>query len=172
MRHPAPSLRWSPAPESPPASLILAGLAGGPYLDLSDLNFWVAVFAVAVFAALFSVPFAVERLLKAAHPERAEYWERAMLIWGAVATAVLLLGGLLIVAGGFSPGDSLADAAGLLLVIDAGLIVTRCSPGCWPDERRGALGAQQRQPGQLQQGLFSRGPKPLAAIQPMTSSAL
>jgi hypothetical protein len=104
-------------------SLVLAGLAGGPYLDLSELNPWVAVFAVATFAALFSVPFAVERMLKAAHPERAEYWERAMLIWGAVATAVLLLGGLLIVAGGFSPGDSLADAAGLLLVIDAGMIV-------------------------------------------------
>jgi hypothetical protein len=29
----------------------------------------------------------------------------------------------LIAAGGFSPGDSLADAVGLLLVIDAGMIV-------------------------------------------------
>lgn len=105
------------------ASVVLAGLAGSPYLDLSELNPWVAVFAVAAFAALFSVPFAVERLLKAAHPERAEYWERAMLIWGAVATTVLLLGGLLIAAGGFDPGGSLTDAAGLLLVIDAGMIV-------------------------------------------------
>jgi len=53
-------------------SLVLAALAGAPYLDLSSLNPWVAVFAVAAFAALFSVPFAIERLLKAALPERAE----------------------------------------------------------------------------------------------------
>lgn len=105
------------------ASLVLAGLAGDPYLDLSELNLWVAVFAVASFAALFSVPFAIERLLKAAHPERAEYWERAMMLWGAVATAVLLAGAALIAAGGFDPGGSLADAAGLLLVIEAGMVV-------------------------------------------------
>lgn len=104
-------------------SLVLAGLAGGPYLDLSSLNLWVAVFAVAAFAALFSVPFAIERLLKAAHPERAEHWERTMLIWGALATAALVLGAVLIVAGGFGPGSSLADAVGLLLAIDAGMIV-------------------------------------------------
>jgi hypothetical protein len=72
---------------------------------------------------LFSVPFAVERLLKAAHPERAEYWERAMLLWGAVATAVLVLGGALIAPGGFSPGASLADAIGLLIAIEAGMVV-------------------------------------------------
>jgi hypothetical protein len=105
------------------ASLVLAALAGSPYLDLSDLNFWVAVFAVAAFAALFSVAFVVERLLTAADPERAEHSERAMLIWGAVATAALLAGLVMIALGGFSPGSSLADAVGLLLVIDAGMIV-------------------------------------------------
>jgi hypothetical protein len=104
-------------------ALLLAALTGGPYLDLSSLNPWVAAFAVAAFAALFSVPFAVERLLKAAHPERAEYWERAMLLWGAVATAALVLGGVLIAPGGFSPGASLADAIGLLIAIEAGMVV-------------------------------------------------
>jgi hypothetical protein len=104
-------------------ALLLAALTGGPYLDLSSLNAWVAIFAVAAFAALFSVPFAVERLLKVAHPERAEYWERAMLLWGAVATAVLVLGGALIAPGGFSPGATLADAIGLLLAIEAGMVV-------------------------------------------------
>jgi hypothetical protein len=104
-------------------SLLLAGLAGGPYLDLSSLNPWLAVFAISAFAALITVPFAVERLLKAAHPERSEHWERAMVIWGGVAAAALLVGVALIAAGGFSPGDSLADAVGLLLVIDAGMIV-------------------------------------------------
>ena len=109
--------RWRSSRSCSPA------LTGGPYLDLSSLNPGWLLFAVAAFAALFSVPFAVERLLKAAHPERAEHWERAMLIWGAVAAAALVLGGLLIAAGGFSPGDSLADAVGLLLVIEAGMVV-------------------------------------------------
>jgi hypothetical protein len=104
-------------------ALVLAALAGGPYLDFSSLNGWVALFAVAAFAALFSVPFAIERLLKAAHPERAEHWERAMLIWGAVASAALILGGGLIAAGGFSPAASLADAAGLLIAIEAAMVV-------------------------------------------------
>jgi hypothetical protein len=104
-------------------ALVLAALTGAPYLDLSSLNGWVALFAVAAFAALFSVPFAVERLLKSAHPERAEHWERAMLIWGAVAAAVLVLGGTLIGAGGFSPGGSLTDAVGLLIAIEAGTVV-------------------------------------------------
>lgn len=104
-------------------SLLLAGLAGGPYLDLSSLNLWLAVFAVAAFAALLAVPFAVERLFDARDPGRAEHWEQSMLVWGAVATAALLVAGLLIVGGGFDPGSSLADAAGLLLGIDAGLVV-------------------------------------------------
>jgi hypothetical protein len=104
-------------------ALVLAALTGGPYLDISSLNGWLALFAVAAFAALFSVPFAVEGLLKAAHPERAERWERAMLLWGAVAVAALVLGGMLIAAGGFSPAASLADAAGLLIAIEAGIVV-------------------------------------------------
>jgi hypothetical protein len=105
------------------ASILLAALSGGPYLDLSSLNAWVAVFAVAAFGALFAVPFASERLLRAAHPEREEHWERAMLIWGGVATAALVLGVALAATGGFSPGASLADAVGLLLAIEAGMVV-------------------------------------------------
>ena len=104
-------------------SLALAALTGGPYLDLSSLNAWVGVFGVAAFAALFSAPFVIERLLESAHPERGEQWERTMLLWGALATAALVLGGALIAAGGFSPGASLADAAGLLIAVEAGLVV-------------------------------------------------
>ncbi len=117
-------------------SLVLALLAGAPYLDFSSLNGWVAVFAVAAFGALFSLPFAIERMLKAAHPERAEYWERAMLYWGAVATAALVLGGVFISEGGFSPGASLADAAGLLIAIEAAMVVvTLARSGCFLAER-------------------------------------
>jgi hypothetical protein len=35
----------------------------------------------------------------------------------------LAIGGLLIAAGGFAPGDSLADAVGLLVAIEAGMVV-------------------------------------------------
>jgi hypothetical protein len=104
-------------------SVLLAALAGGPYLDLSSLNIWIAVFAAAAFVALFAVPFATERLLKAAHPEREEFWERAMLIWGAVAAAALIAGIALIAFGDFSPAASLADAVGLVLAIEAGMVV-------------------------------------------------
>jgi MFS family permease len=69
-------------------ALALAGLAGGPYLDFSSLHGWLALFAISAFAALFSLPFALERLMKAAHPERTEHWERAMLLWGAIAAAL------------------------------------------------------------------------------------
>jgi hypothetical protein len=105
------------------AALALAALKGAPYLDLSSLNVWVAVFAVAAFGALFSVPFALERLLVAARPERTERWERAMLLWGLVALVAIIAGGLLIAAGGFSPSESLPDAAGLLLAVEAGMVV-------------------------------------------------
>lgn len=104
-------------------ALILAAAAGGPYLDLSSLNPWVAVFAVTAFGALFAVPFAANRQLVVARPEHAERWEGAMLVWGAVAAAALLLAGLLVFPGDFSPGGSLADAAGLILLIEAGMVV-------------------------------------------------
>ena len=104
-------------------ALILAGAAGGPYLDLASLNPWIAVFAVTAFGALFAVPFAANRLLVMARPERAEAWEGAMVAWGAVATAVLAVAGLIVLGGDFSPGRSLADAAALVLVIEAGMVV-------------------------------------------------
>ena len=110
-------------------SLILAAAAGSPYLDLSSLNPWVAVFAVTAFGALFAVPFAANRLLVIARPERAERWEGAMLVWGAVAAAVLLVACLLVFPGEFSPGSSLADAAGLVLLIEAGMVVAAL--GVW-----------------------------------------
>ena len=102
---------------------LLAGASGPPYLSLSSLSPWIAVFAAASFAALFAVPFAVNRLLVARRPARPEAWEPAMLAWGAVALAALAAGVLLIWGGGFSPSDSLADAIGLLLAIEAGLVV-------------------------------------------------
>jgi hypothetical protein len=102
-------------------ALVLAAATGGLYLG-SSLNGWIALFGFAAFAAMFSVPFAANRVLASRSPKD-ERWEAAMLVWGAVALGALLIGGLLIAAGGFSPAHSLADAAGLLLVIEAGMVL-------------------------------------------------
>jgi hypothetical protein len=104
-------------------SVLLAALAGPPYLSLSSLSPWLVVFAIASFGALFAVPFAVNGALVAADPTRAEAWERSMLAWGGVAIAALALGMLMIWAGGFSPASSLDDAVGLLLAIEAGMVL-------------------------------------------------
>jgi hypothetical protein len=104
-------------------SVLLAAVDGPPYLSLSSLSPWIAVFAAAAFVALFAVPFAANRLIVAADPSRAEGWERAMLVWGAVALLTLGLGAAMIALGGFSPARSLDDAVGLLLVIEAGMVV-------------------------------------------------
>ena len=104
-------------------SVLAAAIDGAPYLSLSSLSPWIALFAVAAFTALFAVPFAVNRRIVAADPSRAEAWEGAMLVWGAVALATLGLGALMIWAGGYSPANSLDDAVGLLLVIEAGTVL-------------------------------------------------
>jgi hypothetical protein len=104
-------------------SVLVAAVDGPPYLSLSSLSPWIALFAATAFAALFAVPFAANRLIVAADPSRAEAWERAMLLWGAVALVTLGLGATMIAAGGFSPARSLDDAVGLLLAIEAGTVL-------------------------------------------------
>jgi hypothetical protein len=108
---------------------LLAAAAGPPYLNLSSLSPWIAVFAAASFAALFAVPFAANRLLVSRRPQRAEAWEGAMLVWGAVALTALGAALLLIWSGDYSPSSSLGDAIGLLLAIEAGLVVLAL--GAW-----------------------------------------
>jgi hypothetical protein len=105
------------------AALALAAATGPPYLGLSSLNPFVAVFAVTAFAALFAVPFAANRLLVRADPERAEGWEPAMLVWGGVALVLLLISALLVLPGDFSASRSLADAAGGILLVESGLVL-------------------------------------------------
>ena len=105
------------------ASLALAAVAGPPYLSLSSLSPWIAIFAIAAFVSLFAVPFAANRRIVSGDPDRAEAWEGAMLAWGAIALALLGVGVLLSFPGGLSPAHSFADAVGLLLVLEAGMIV-------------------------------------------------
>ncbi len=104
------------------AALILAALKGGPYLSLDFLNPWLVVFAAGIFAAFAALPFAFNEKIVASDPKRTEAWERAMLFWGLIILPVFLLAVALVFAGGFSPQHSLADAAGVVLLIEAGLI--------------------------------------------------
>lgn len=117
---PARVLVWSAAVAV--AALALAAIRGAPYLA-SSLNPWIAVFAVAGFAALFAIPFLANDRIAIAHPERGETWERALVAWGAVALAVVVVGIALIALGGSSPANSLAGTAGLILAIEAALVL-------------------------------------------------
>ena len=105
------------------ASLVIAAVDGSPYLSLSSLSPWIAIFATALFVALFAVPFAANLMIVGGDPDRAEAWEAAMLAWGAIALALLAIGALLSFPAGVAPAHSLVDAVGLLLVLEAGMVV-------------------------------------------------
>jgi membrane protease YdiL (CAAX protease family) len=102
-------------------SLVLAAVAGGPYLSLQALNPWLAVFAVGLFVALFATPFAIHRGLGGLLEADAR-WERALLWWGAVSLGVLGLGLLCGLASGFA-SDSLAGSIGLVAVGEAVMVL-------------------------------------------------
>jgi hypothetical protein len=102
-------------------SLLLAAIAGGPYLSLQEINPWLAVFAIGLFAALFATPFAIHRGLGGLLEADAR-WERALLWWGAVSVGVLGLGLLCGLPSGFA-SDSLAGSIGLVAVVEAVLVL-------------------------------------------------
>jgi hypothetical protein len=104
------------------ASLGLAAAAGPPYLSADSVNGWIVVFAAALLAALFAMPFLIERLLRARLDDRDARWEQALLAWGALAVGMLVVGFLAGAGGGWS-GDSLAGSAGLIATIESGLVI-------------------------------------------------
>jgi hypothetical protein len=102
-------------------ALVLAGAAGPPYLSLAELNPWLVVYAIGLFASLFATPFALHRGLGGLLESDAR-WERALLWWGAVAVAALAIGVLLGAPSGFA-SDSLAGSAGLVAAAEAVLVL-------------------------------------------------
>jgi hypothetical protein len=102
-------------------ALIAAGASGPPYLTLDDLNAWVVLFALAAFGSLMALPFAIDRGLHRARPQEADHWEKAMAAWGVICLGVTGLAALLVFGGDFSAARHLADAAGLIAGIEAGL---------------------------------------------------
>lgn len=99
----------------------LAAARGAPYLSLSELNPWLVVFAIGLFAAIFAAPFAIHARVGGA-PEDDVRWERAVLLWGLIAIACFGLGLLSGLPSGFG-SDSLAGSAGLVIMVEAGLVL-------------------------------------------------
>lgn len=103
-------------------ALVLAAVAGPPYLGLSGINGWMIVFAAALLAALIAIPFALEARLRASHTDSDARWDRAIPIWGGIALVVTIVGALIGASGDFA-GDSLAGSAGLLAAGAGGLVL-------------------------------------------------
>jgi hypothetical protein len=102
-------------------SVLLAGATGAPYLSLSALNPWLVVYAIGLFGALFATPFVIHARLGGALEADAR-WERALLLWGAVALATLALGLAAGLPSGFA-SDSLAGSVGAVTVGEAVLVL-------------------------------------------------
>ena len=99
----------------------LAAVAGPPYLALESLSPWVVVFAIGLFAAAFAAPFVIHAALGGALEADAR-WERALLWWGAASIAGLAVGVLIGAPSGFA-SDSLAGSLGLVIVVEAVLVL-------------------------------------------------
>jgi hypothetical protein len=104
------------------AALLLAAATGEPYLTAGDVNAWIVVFAVGLFAALFASPFLIERTVATSRGDSDSRWDYALPLWGAIALGLGGLGLLVGLGSGFG-GDSLAGSAALIAVIEAGLVV-------------------------------------------------
>lgn len=102
-------------------SIVLAAVAGPPYASLEHLSPWLVTFAIGLFASLFATPFAIHARLGGQLEDDAR-WERALLLWGAVALAALALGAGLGALAGFG-SDSLLGSLALVVAIEAVLVL-------------------------------------------------
>lgn len=103
--------------------LLLASAKGAPYLTTDSVNGWIVLFAFGLLGALFATPFAIERRMRSRYEDSDRRWERSLLAWGAIAIGVLLAGYLLGVSADWASGTSLAGAAGLLITIEAVIVI-------------------------------------------------
>ena len=110
-------------------ALIAAAGRGAPYLTFDDLSPWIVVFAITAFGALMAAPFAIDRALDRAYPEEADHWEKAMAAWGVICLIVTAVAALIVFGGDFSAARHLADAAGVILLVEAGGAL--CVLGVW-----------------------------------------
>ena len=102
--------------------LMMAAATGSPYLTSGDVNGWMVVFAVGLFAALFATPFLIEQALRASREEAEARWDYALPLWGGIALAIGAVA-LLVGVGTDFAGDSLAGSAALIAVIETALVI-------------------------------------------------
>jgi hypothetical protein len=102
--------------------LLLAAVTGEPYLTSGDVNGWLVLYALGLLGALVAAPSRSESLISTSRDDVEARWDLALPLWGAVALAVGAIGLLLGLSGDFS-GDSLAGSAGLIAVIESGLVI-------------------------------------------------
>lgn len=103
------------------AGLAIAGATGPPYLSADGINLGLVLFGAGLFAALFAVPFAIERGLREREPDRDKRWERALIRWSLVAAVVIAAGAVLALAFGFT-GHSLGGSVAIVVLLDGALI--------------------------------------------------
>ncbi len=104
------------------ASLLFSAVSGEPYLSLKSVNPWIVVFSVGLFAALFATPFVLRSVDGRADGDSEQRWERALLLWGAVTVALLVVFVPIGLATGFS-SDSLFGSVALVVVGEAVLVL-------------------------------------------------
>jgi hypothetical protein len=102
-------------------SIPLAAAAGPPYLSLEALSPWLVTLSIGLFAALFATPFALHARLSD-QLERDARWERALLIWGAVALGVLGAGLLCGLPSGFD-SNSLFGSIAIVAIAEAIMVL-------------------------------------------------
>ncbi len=102
-------------------SVLLAAAAGPPYLSLESLSPWIVTLSIGLFAALFATPFALHARLSD-ELEGDARWERALLIWGAVALGVVAVGLICGLPSGFDSG-TLFGAIGIVAIVEAVLVL-------------------------------------------------
>jgi hypothetical protein len=102
-------------------SILLAAAAGPPYLSLEALSPWLVTLSIGLFAALFATPFALHARLSDELESDAR-WERALLMWGAVALAVVGVGLLCGLPSGFD-SNSLFGSIGIVAVAEAIMVL-------------------------------------------------
>jgi hypothetical protein len=101
--------------------LALAAALGEPYLEADGVNAGLILLGAGLFAALFAIPFSVERGLREAEPDRDRRWERAFIRWGVAAAVVIGAGAVLALAFGLS-GHSLGGSIAIVVLVDGVLI--------------------------------------------------
>lgn len=101
----------------------LGVLAGdGPYLSFDEVNWWIVLFAIGVFAMLFAAPFALQAKTFAHIRESERRWERAVLAWAGVTAAAGALFAALAAAGGFDTGSA-AGALGITGLAESAIVL-------------------------------------------------